>query len=231
MARAYRSARREAQSASTRQDILDAARSLFERHGYASTTMDMIAERAKMSTGTIYTTFRTKPSVLKAILDTFHRGLPDDISPASTLTDQQRASDLLREVVQRMVELCSSADGILSAAWSAARSDPDFANWWEREEAARWHEFQSYVAGWSAAGILRSGLSVTEATDLLWTMTGPAAIKSFIADCGWPAGRYASWLAAMLGEVLLRQAPAESSDVAAEPPRFADARDAPPASA
>lgn len=210
MARAYKSARRAAQAASTRQDVLDAAKSLFERHGYGATTMDMIADLAKMSTGTIYTSFKTKPAVLKAILDTFDHALNGAVTGDNAQAWMSEPKELLNHIVRRMVDLCSSADGILSVAWSAAHTDREFASWWEREEASRWHDLQPYVAAWSAAGILRPGLSTTEATDLLWTMTGPAATKSFIADCGWPADRYATFLADMLGQILFH--PSDSED-------------------
>ena len=44
--RSYHSPRRQAQAAATRLSILEAAQRLFERQGYAATTMDAIADDA-----------------------------------------------------------------------------------------------------------------------------------------------------------------------------------------
>lgn len=230
MARPYRSARRQAQSASTRQDVLDAAKALFERHGYGATTMDMIAERANTSTGTIYTSFKTKQAVLKAILDKVSRTLPDSLMAAPTVAGPQGALDQLREIVERMVDLCSSADGALSVAWSAAHTDTEFAEWWDREETRRWHELQPYLAAWSGAGLLRPSLPVVEATDILWSMTGPAVFKSFVADCGWPADHYSAWLSAMLEDVLLCRSPGDEDAISADARLFMRSQ-APPSGA
>jgi len=47
--RTYRSRVRQRQAEETRQRILEAARSLFERQGYAVTTLEAIAELAEVS--------------------------------------------------------------------------------------------------------------------------------------------------------------------------------------
>jgi AcrR family transcriptional regulator len=45
---AYNSPRRQAQEAATRLDVLEAAKSLFEAWGYASTTIPDVAAPARM---------------------------------------------------------------------------------------------------------------------------------------------------------------------------------------
>lgn len=53
--------------ADRRAAILDAARRLFIAHGYDRTTLREIAREAAVSTGAIYTYFRTKAEILEAI--------------------------------------------------------------------------------------------------------------------------------------------------------------------
>ena len=47
----------------TRQDIIDAARSLFNSESYDSVTMDEIAEEADLSRATLYNHFDNKESI------------------------------------------------------------------------------------------------------------------------------------------------------------------------
>jgi TetR/AcrR family transcriptional repressor of mexJK operon len=49
--------------------ILDAAYDLFSDHGIAATTMDSIAERARVSKMTVYANFPDKPALLAAVFD------------------------------------------------------------------------------------------------------------------------------------------------------------------
>ena len=52
----------------TRQRIVDAAYECFWRSGYTRTSIDGIAERAKLTKRTIYSYFRSKDDLLAAVL-------------------------------------------------------------------------------------------------------------------------------------------------------------------
>lgn len=52
---------------SKRQQILDAAKTLFARHGFQATTTDAVASEAGVAVGTIYNYFRNKDDLLSAI--------------------------------------------------------------------------------------------------------------------------------------------------------------------
>jgi AcrR family transcriptional regulator len=52
-----------------RAEIVDAARSVFARRGFARGIMDEIAKEAGIAKGTIYLYFRSKTEVYKAVLD------------------------------------------------------------------------------------------------------------------------------------------------------------------
>src|SRR6266545_1560110 len=72
--RRYESPRRRAQAAETREQILDAARRLFEQQGYAGTTMAAIAAEAGVALKTVYLAFETKSGVLRALWHLLLRG-------------------------------------------------------------------------------------------------------------------------------------------------------------
>ena len=59
---------RKAQKAATRQRVVAAARELFEGVGYEETTIRMIAERAGVSVGSVFTTFESKVDIFNHIL-------------------------------------------------------------------------------------------------------------------------------------------------------------------
>jgi AcrR family transcriptional regulator len=60
--------RRELQKQDRERRILVAARRLFDRSGYAKTSMEDVAERAGLAVGTLYNYFRSKDDLLLAIM-------------------------------------------------------------------------------------------------------------------------------------------------------------------
>src|SRR3954453_5429309 len=80
--RRYDSSRRRAQAEATRNDILDAAQGLFERHGYAATTMEAIAAEAAVALKTVYVAFETKSGLLRALWNHLLRGGREEVPVA-----------------------------------------------------------------------------------------------------------------------------------------------------
>lgn len=58
---------RAKQKVARREQILDAARTLFVEHGYSKTNMEAIADAAAVGVATIYTYFESKEGVLAAL--------------------------------------------------------------------------------------------------------------------------------------------------------------------
>src|SRR5882724_4415388 len=77
--RRYHSPRRQQQAAATRAQILAAAQTLFERQGYAATTMAAIAGEAGVALKTVYLAFETKSGVLRALWHLLLRGDEDEV--------------------------------------------------------------------------------------------------------------------------------------------------------
>src|SRR3954451_24175054 len=76
--RRYNSPRRQEQAAATRRSILDAAASLFERQGYAATTMEAIAVGGGVALKTVYVVFETKRGLLRALWGLRLKGAEDE---------------------------------------------------------------------------------------------------------------------------------------------------------
>jgi AcrR family transcriptional regulator len=60
---------RQRRAVETRARILDAAREVFEEHGYAHGTTNRIAERAGLSVGSLYQYFPNKDAILVELVD------------------------------------------------------------------------------------------------------------------------------------------------------------------
>ena len=72
--RRYDSPRRREQAAETRRQILEASQRLFERDGYAATSVAAIAAEAGVALKTVYVAFGTKGGVLRALWNLLLRG-------------------------------------------------------------------------------------------------------------------------------------------------------------
>lgn len=59
---------RRSQKEATRQRVLEAARELFDTHGYQGTTIREIARRAQVSVGSVFTTFASKGEILSEVM-------------------------------------------------------------------------------------------------------------------------------------------------------------------
>lgn len=69
--------------AATTEAILTAARRLFGTQGFAATTMDEIADGARIAKGAVYHHFRTKEAVFEAVFDRVSRDLVVEIDSAA----------------------------------------------------------------------------------------------------------------------------------------------------
>ncbi|MER6677981.1 ScbR family autoregulator-binding transcription factor [Streptomyces sp. NPDC000983] len=60
---------RQERAIRTRKAILEAAGAVFDEHGYTSTTISMVLERAEVTKGALYFHFPSKESLAQAVLD------------------------------------------------------------------------------------------------------------------------------------------------------------------
>jgi AcrR family transcriptional regulator len=73
-ARPYNSASRQQKALETRQNIANAAKSLFTRNGYDSTTIEQIADAAQVAVPTVYSVFGSKNQIVKELVSQIRFG-------------------------------------------------------------------------------------------------------------------------------------------------------------
>jgi AcrR family transcriptional regulator len=198
--RPYNSPRRQQQAAATRLAILEAAERLFQRDGYPSTTMEMIASEAGVSLKTVYLPFTTKSGLLRALWDLRLKGDQRDAPVAQ--------HEWFREVLEeddpvRKLRLNARNSRVAKARTGqmfgiirgAAEIDPDCHALWELVQSD-FHANQAVIVdSIDRRGSLRPGLTAAQATDILWTLNHPDVWLLLVGERGWTPEAYETWLA------------------------------------
>jgi TetR/AcrR family transcriptional regulator, regulator of autoinduction and epiphytic fitness len=203
-----RPGRRERKAQATRQRILGAAEALFVRDGYVSTTMAAVADEADVAVQTVYAVFGTKRAILAELLAI--RTVGDEETTPLTRRAQWQAmeeeADPRRQLVlfaaiatsigERMADLYEVMSG-------AAGSDPEIAATYDGQQQLRYRDQRRLARALARAGALRSGLSESRATDILWAIANPRTYHSLARSRGWTQEEYQRWLGELLVSALL----------------------------
>jgi AcrR family transcriptional regulator len=207
--RRYDSSRRQDQARRTRREILEAASGLFSDRGYGATTMGDIAERAGVSTETVYAAVGPKPEVLKQVIDVAIAGddLPVPLNEREVIHEIEAAPTARAKFVL-FAALIRSILGRTTPLWLAleqgAGQDAELAMLLEIATAGRLEGMTEAAANLVETGTLRDGVTEDEARDVLWVASSPNLYRLFVIDRGWSPERYEAWLAdfmmAMLGK-------------------------------
>lgn len=201
--RPYHSLKRQRQAEETRQRILAAARELLTSRGYAKMTLGALAEAARVSPKTVSAVVGSKTAILAAIVN------PDAFdAPIQHLLDQLRISkkpvrkvELVVSITRRVYESLVSEFELLQTAGVVALELANLA----RQIEERRRQRQAYlITDLHEQGMLRHGLSLEEATDVLWSLTSYDLYRRLVVERHWEASRYEIWLTNLLIEHLLQ---------------------------
>jgi AcrR family transcriptional regulator len=204
--RRYDSSGRQAQARRNREAILDAAQRQFLDGGYAATTIAAIAAEAGVSVETIYKAFGGKPGLVRAIYD---RGLIGrEPVPAFQRADAMRERETdPRTIMRNWATIASEVSTVVSPIARlvrfAAASDPDMAALLRANNDVRERRARHHARFLKRRGYLREGVSLAQATDILWTCTSDELYDLMVLQRGWSGSRYARFLADYLIAALL----------------------------
>ena len=209
--RVYDSPRRREQAAQTRRSILGAAQTLFERQGYAVTSVPAIAEEAGVAVKTVYIAFETKAGLLRALWEDRLSGDEAALPVAERAWFRDLAAEphpvqklLLAARQSRAVKARSGA--LMEVIRNAAPADDEIATLWNDIQTKLHGVARAIVEQLNDRGALARGLGVPAATDIMWTLNHPSTWQLLVGERGWTAARYERWLADALSAQLLGQA-------------------------
>jgi AcrR family transcriptional regulator len=206
--RSYDSTRRKEQAHENRVRILRAASSRFLEHGYAATTIPAIAADAGVSIQTVYKAFGNKAGLLKSVFDMAIAG--DDEPVPMVERDEIKhiqadpdARAKLRAYAAFYAGRAQHAVRFQLLARDAAANDPGAAEVWAQMTNERLAGMTQFARHLADGGHLRTGLTVEDARDVLWTFISPQLWELLVVNRGWTTQHYANWMAEMLAAALL----------------------------
>ena len=207
--RRYDSPLRREQAADTRRRILEAARGLFERDSYASTSMADIATAAGVSLKTVYLAFETKSGVLRALWHLLLRGDEEPVPVGErpwfrAVLDEPGPERKLRLDVENAKNVRSRIGPLLRVLRDAAPVNRDIAELWARIQVEFYENQRAVVDDLHRRQALRPELGVDRAADILWTLNHPDVHMLLVAERGWTPDEHERWLADVLIVMLLR---------------------------
>jgi TetR/AcrR family transcriptional regulator, regulator of autoinduction and epiphytic fitness len=202
--------RRERKALETRRRVLDAAEALFTRDGYATTTMNAIAEAADVAVQTLYAVFGTKRAILTELIEA--RILGDE--EAGPLQDRREWQAMERETdPRRQVALLASiatrigsrSAAIIEVMAAAAGADPEIADIYHQQRHARYKDQRRIARSLARKHALREELSETQAADIIWALVNTRTYRALVDERQWATDQYERWLTDLLAGALLNE--------------------------
>lgn len=206
--KAHRSTRRQVQAAQTRRDILDAAQALFERDGYAASSIEAIAGQANVARATVFATAGSKADILKALRDRALAGDDDSVPVIARpwfrevveAPDARQAIRLHARNIRNMCERAAKLEAVLAAAAAADLQLRELHADSQRQRGAGARHVAELL---HSKGPLRPGLDLGTAADLLFALASPELYLLLVATRNWTPSHYQQWLAQTLTQQLL----------------------------
>lgn len=204
--RAYSSAIRDEQAATTRRRIVDAAATLFVERGYGATSIRAVAEAAGVAPDTVYAVFGTKARLLTALIDA--RLVPGadaanvmERPEADAVRDQPDQRTQLRLFARDMAATLSRVGPVFEILRTAVAVEPAVADIYREMNGYRLRNMER-LAGWLAAtGPLR--VPTDEAARTVWAIASPDVGRLLRVGQGWTEEEHARWLEDVLARTLL----------------------------
>jgi len=200
--RAYQSPMRQQRADETRVRIVEAARTLFLKHGYDQTTVDAIATEAGVAEQTVYAAFHSKRGLLAAILDhvRFGQQYQELIRQAHTIIEPVARLRLIAQIATQILSAEEAEAALLRGAGVVA---PELAKMGRTAERHRLEVHEKNVQLLMDGGRLRPELDAAKAQDILWALTGRELYTMLVVERHWSASDYEQWLAQLLIRTLL----------------------------
>lgn len=204
--RRYDGSRRREQAARTRAAVLEAARELLLEDGYAATTVARIAAEADTSVDTVYKTFGGKSGIVRALWERSLAGrqsVPAPVRSDALSSSEADPMEVLRGWGRFVAELSPDGAPIVLFIRAASVTDPEMAALLVEVDEQRRTRMRHNARRMQRRGWLRAGVSLAQATDVLWTYSSAELYELLVLKSGWSAARYGEFVAdAMIAALL-----------------------------
>lgn len=201
--RPYNSIARNAQASQTKARILSSAKELFESEGFESVTIEKIAQSASVSIPTVYSIFKSKRGVLRALMDEV---LPSDQFNLLVKKSMQEKCPKTRLAISAKIarQLYDAESVQMNIFRGASVLAPEFKELEKERELRRYNRQEVTIKAMVKEKSLAKGLNAMKARDILWALTGRDMYRMFVLEQGWTSDEYEAWLTRLLVYALLK---------------------------
>jgi AcrR family transcriptional regulator len=221
--RRYDNSTRSEQGRETRRRIVAAARAAFVDHGFAGTTMPMVAEAAGVSVETIYKAFGSKGGLARVVVDTAIAGDDEPVAmadrpAASEIAGAPDAVEMLRRYARHASGIYQRLGPLTTVLLAAHAGDDDLSRLKHESDDQRLQAASMLARALQRTGQLRPGLDEERVRDIIWAFNSPELHTLVIVDREWSSDDYQAVLTDGLAGLLLADpSPPSPCDEAPEP--------------
>ncbi len=197
--RKYDSTLRSEAAKATRELIINSARAIFLEKGYAAATMPAIAMAAGTALDTVYMTVGKKPALFRLLIEMAISGSDREV-PAEerdyvrAIRAETDATRKLRLYAAALGRIQPKLAPLIRVLQGAASLDSELRALWQSISQRRADNMRLLTKDLAATGRLRSGLSVSKAADIVWSMNSPEFYALLVEQRGWSIEEYERWL-------------------------------------
>src|SRR5690349_10815005 len=178
--------------------MIEQAATLFQRQGYAATTIEQIASAAGVAVQTVYFHFGNKATVLKEVVDVLAVG---DDEPVPMLQrpwvrEMRETPDARRALALWLANsamIFSRLAPVMKIVRDAAGSDPEMAAQWQTNAEQRFTAQRALAQRLADKGALRQGLSVERAADIIFCLVSHEVFALATTATGWTPAGWERW--------------------------------------
>jgi AcrR family transcriptional regulator len=157
--------------------LLQAARGVFARDGFAGSRISDIVHDAGASNGSFYRYFNGKHEVLMALLQKL---LDDFYELARSPWVPQDPKRSMYATTKRYLELYAEGRDLMALLVEVSQTDADVREIWNKSRARFFTRVEGALRRGQRDGVVRPGLDCPLATSLLGAMTEQFAYMSFV---------------------------------------------------
>jgi AcrR family transcriptional regulator len=200
--RRYDSRKRNHAAQAARNRVLEAARTLFSRHGIDKVTVGRIAQKAGVSTATVYARYKSKDGLLQAIVGSSLFGarfqaaqvLMEDVDDGAQLVT------LTAKVARAIYESESRDLGLMRGA---SAFSPTLQKIERHFEQLRYEMQVARLRLLFKQGKQKHGLDFETARQIMWMYTSRDVYRMLVHEAEWTPDTYETWLEETLCQALV----------------------------
>jgi AcrR family transcriptional regulator len=197
--RPYDASGRRARADARRQEVVRAARELFERDGFRLTTIAAVAAHAGVSPESIYKGFGGKAALAKAVFDAALAGdhEPVPVAERPALLAVRDEPDVRRKItlfVDGLVQRLARSAKVHILIRDGRHVDDSLAPIWDEVQQEGLTGMTMLGRHLLETGQLRADVDLDEVRDVLWNYLAIDHYERLVLARGWSHDRYAQWL-------------------------------------